>query len=97
MAAQTQTKKPKKTPVCVYWNADKLGYEIHMAEYIRGAGWVETTYLGFARDLRELHEIMKRFDYVHVCGISIDVDVSVDAAPRRHADCDAVSQLVGAC
>ena len=94
MATQTQTKKPKKTPVCVYWNADKLGYEIHMAEYVRGAGWVETTYLGFARDLRELHEIMKRFGYVHVCGISIDVDV--DAAPRRH-NCDPVTRMVGAC
>jgi len=94
--AQNQKQKQKRTPVCVYWDPDVGVYRIYLAEYVRGIGWIDRTYLGAARSLKELREIMRRFNYVSMCGA--DVDVSADAAPRRHADdCDAVAQLVGTC
>ena len=86
-----QTKR--RVPVCVYWNGDKFGYELFLAKYVRGAGWIEDLYLGFARDLKELKRIMAMFNYVPVCGISIDVDVT-DAAPRDVADDDAVTRTI---
>ena len=93
---EIRTKKvPKKVPVCVYWNPDKFGYEIYMAEYIRNIGWIETMYLGFARDLKELREIMKRFGYIPVCGLSVD---DLDATPHRRVnDCDPVTRLTTVC
>ena len=80
--------------MCVYWNADK-GYEIYMAEYVRNIGWIEATYLGFARDLKELREIMRRFGYIPVCGLSSIDDLDV-TPHRRVNDCDPVTQMVGA-
>ena len=87
--------------MCIYWDPDVGAYRIYVARYIRGLGWVEDTYLGSAKNIAELIRIMSMFNYVKVCGIDVGDAVArqrdVDAAPRRHADCDAVSQLVGAC
>ena len=77
MVNQTGKKAPKRVPVCVYWNGDRFGYEIFLAKYVRGAGWIEDLYLGFARDLKELRRIMAMFNYVPVCGLS-SIDVSAD-------------------
>jgi len=86
----------KKVPVCVYWDADKSGYTIYLARHVSGLGWIDSMYLGYARDLAELRRIMNTFGYVHVCGISIDVSDNLDATPyRRVNDCDPVTQMVG--
>ena len=77
---QTEKKVSKRVPVCVFWSGDKFGYEIYLAKRIRNIGWIEDLYLGFARSLSELRRIMAMFNYVPVCGISIDVDVSADQA-----------------
>ena len=94
MVAQNQKQNQEKTPVCIYWDGDKGGYTIYLARYIRGLGWVDERYLGYARSLSELIRIMATFNYVKVCGI--DVRTERDAADDD-AGCDAVVQLVGAC
>ena len=95
--AQNQKQKQKRTPVCVYWDGDKGGYTIYLARYIRGVGWVEDLYLGFARNLNELIRIMSIFNYVKVCGNDAMRRRDVDATRQRDVGCDAVSQMVGAC
>ena len=61
----------KKTPVCIFWDSDALLYRIYLAEYVRGLGWLDDTYLGSARDLRDLREILLRFNYKPVCGVEV--------------------------
>ena len=65
------TASKRKTPVCVYWDADTSLYRIYLAEYVRGEGWMERTYLGSARSLEELRDIFVRFGYRPVCGIEV--------------------------
>ena len=79
--------------MCIYWDPDVGAYRIYLARYIRGLGWVDESYLGYARSISELIRMMSMFNYVKVCGI----DVSADAAPRRANNCDPVTRLVGAC
>jgi len=83
----------RKIPVCVYWDPDVQAYRIYLAKYTRNVGWIDDTYLGAARSLKELREIMRRFNYVSMCGV--DVDVSADATRRRGAaDDDAVTRMI---
>ena len=90
---QIRETRAKKVPVCVYWNADK-GYEIYMAEYVRNIGWIETTYLGFARDLAELRRVMNMFGYVPVCGLSSIDDLDASNVDVARDDCDPVTRLI---
>ena len=83
--AQNQKQKQKRTPVCVYWDPDVGVYRIYLAEYVRGIGWIDRTYLGSAKNITELIRIMSIFNYVKVCGNDAMRRRDVDAT--RQASC----------
>ena len=92
MVAQTQN-QTRRIQVCVYWDPDVQAYRIYLAEYVRGIGWIDRTYLGSAKNITELIYIMSIFNYVKVCGNDAMRRRDVDAANN----CDAVARLVGTC